>query len=329
MTEAMGCLVMKTNTSINYSSYIEALLQDYDVSDVGEGWYRSRCPLHKGDNPSSFSINKWGKFRCFSCGERGDMAGLLMRLHGIGFKQAKELLREAPARFVDLGDLPTLPPFDGRFAAVDEGKLREADIALYRKECPKQLINRGFTRQALRRYEIGYDARNCRIVLPIRSRDGRLVGVTHREDMPGSLRVNGRAIKYWHDHFDKSKHLYGFHLVVGKDAQGIIFLAEGQLDVIRLSQLGYTAAAIMGSSISEVQIELLIKHFNGEIALAFDNDEAGIKATRDAISKLTKTRFGRELLIAVYPTNDPGELERTGSLGLHHWTEKRLLNGNN
>ncbi len=38
---------------------------------------RGRCPIHNGDNPTSFSINPAEQvFHCFSCGEGGDLIDL-------------------------------------------------------------------------------------------------------------------------------------------------------------------------------------------------------------------------------------------------------------
>lgn len=42
------------------------------LSRPSRGWARSRCPLHGGDNPTSFAVNlDTGGFFCHSCGAKG------------------------------------------------------------------------------------------------------------------------------------------------------------------------------------------------------------------------------------------------------------------
>jgi DNA primase len=42
------------------------------LSRPSRGWARSRCPLHGGDNPTSFAVNlDTGGFYCHACGAKG------------------------------------------------------------------------------------------------------------------------------------------------------------------------------------------------------------------------------------------------------------------
>jgi len=48
---------------------------------------RCRCPIHKGDNPTSFSFGRdW--YHCFSCGASGDQFSLYMSIANCDFKTA-------------------------------------------------------------------------------------------------------------------------------------------------------------------------------------------------------------------------------------------------
>lgn len=57
------------------------------------------------------------------------------------------------------------------------------------------------------------------------------------------------------------------------------------MDCMWLHQHGYPAAAILGSSLSERQAELVRRRF-WRVVLAFDNDKAGVIAGVDAAIKL-------------------------------------------
>ncbi|MDE2406852.1 MAG: hypothetical protein KGL91_03195 [Xanthomonadaceae bacterium] len=56
----------------------------------GTGWAQGRCPFHDDHNASlSVSLSgERGHYRCFACGERGDMVGFHMRHTGLGFNEA-------------------------------------------------------------------------------------------------------------------------------------------------------------------------------------------------------------------------------------------------
>jgi DNA primase len=66
-------------------------------------WWR--CPLHQDRNPS-FCVDP-GKphWRCFGCGEHGDAATLVMKLEGVSFPEALDILLDRPR-----GKAPGRPP---------------------------------------------------------------------------------------------------------------------------------------------------------------------------------------------------------------------------
>lgn len=298
-----------------YAHLIQQILAPFDVWSSGPGQFRSKCPIHRGDNPTAFHISIYGRWRCYRCGAHGDMAALVMRMNRVPFLEARKLLEEFPSLWVDISSLPTLPDWKDRHKSKSAYPvLKESAIAAYRGKCPVSLINRGFSASVLRLFEIGYDRESFRVVLPIRDVHGRLVGITYRLDFSIT-----NEPKYRHDNFDKRLHLYGFHLVARKRVKRL-FLVEGQLDAVRMHQLGHAAAAVMGSSISAEQVALLVKYAACDsIVLAFDNDEAGEAATRRAVKALAGTRLGRKMQVAKYPGKDPGDLDIHSRIILKHW----------
>ena len=52
---------------------------------------RCKCPLHHGQNATSFSVCN-GFFHCFSCAESGDVIALTQKLYGLSLKEAIEYL---------------------------------------------------------------------------------------------------------------------------------------------------------------------------------------------------------------------------------------------
>lgn len=295
------------------------LLEKQELWKAGKDEWRCLCPFHtKGSKrKAEFRFKRSGYWNCFSCGANGDLVALVMGMEHLDYIRAKEWLQDAPSLFTKLEDVPKLPAYKDRHKQEAAYQiLPESSIALYKTQCPVYLLRRGFTEEALLKYEIGYSFHQSRIVIPTRDVNKKLVGITLRLDFDSD------GPKYWHDHFDKSAHLYGFHLWERKKTDRL-FLVEGQLDVVRMWQHGLAACAILGSSISEEQVALLKEYARcDKLVMMFDNDEAGEKATREAIKALSGTFLGRRLYAAEYPEDDPGELRSTKTIKLVPWWEK-------
>lgn len=60
------------------------------LSRPSRGWARSRCPLHGGDNPTSFAVNlDTGGFFCHACGAKGgDVLEFVRLRYNLSFPDA-------------------------------------------------------------------------------------------------------------------------------------------------------------------------------------------------------------------------------------------------
>jgi DNA primase len=121
------------------------------------------CPFHEDANPS-FCIEP-GKpwWRCYGCGEHGDAANLVMKLQGVGFREAIEIVAELAGIVAPSGrstgtfprpEVPSgLPPADA-LSLVTEAALRlwtpEGIEAL------AYLYGRGLTDKTIRAAYLGW-----------------------------------------------------------------------------------------------------------------------------------------------------------------------------
>ncbi len=300
------------------ASYVaERFLKQQQVWQAGPAQWRCVCPFHKGaENASQFILNANGNWTCFTCGASGGMRKLLSRLTNVPIGKIDDLIASLPAARSELGK--RLPAYKFRHG-IEKPPLPESDIVLYKRNCPVYLLTRGFSEAALYKYEIGYDLSSNRIVIPVRDLACRLRGVTRRLD----YQTNGP--KYFHEWFDKNKLLYGAHLWAKTPIRdGTLYVTEGQLDTVRLFELGMSSVGVFGSNISDEQAALLRHLKFNKLVLAYDNDEAGLMATEQTLSKLTRTTMGRFTYIARYPTKDPGELSRAEDMSCVHWTKTRV-----
>lgn len=151
-----------------------------------------------------------------------------------------------------------------------------------------------------------YDRFRGRLMFPVFDLLGRVVGFSGR-----TLKEGPNLPKYINSPdsliFQKGRLLYGLNLAkdsIRREDQTI--LVEGNLDVISTHQAGlHKSLAPLGTGFTEPQAKL-IKRFTQNLILAFDNDDAGLKATLGAI----QLALGLDLSIGVVKISnakDPDE----------------------
>ena len=151
-----------------------------------------------------------------------------------------------------------------------------------------------------------------RLMFPITDPRGRVVAFGGRgltaDAKPKYINTGDTTL------FSKGHQLYNFATAraAGLKAQTII-VAEGYMDVIALVRAGFEAAvAPLGTALTEDQLQLLWR-VAPEPVMAFDGDEAGLRAAhRAARLALPNLRPGYSLRFAFLPSGeDPDSLIRT------------------
>lgn len=161
-----------------------------------------------------------------------------------------------------------------------------------------------------------YDRFHARIIFPIRDGRGRVISLGGR-----SLDPNARA-KYLNgpetELFDKGRNL--FNQSPAREAAGKgkpLIVAEGYMDVIALSEAGFTAAvAPLGTAVTEDQLRLIWR-ISDEPILALDGDTAGIRAAQRVIDlALPMLEAGKAIRFAIMPGGmDPDDLIKAQGAG--------------
>jgi DNA primase len=154
-----------------------------------------------------------------------------------------------------------------------------------------------------------YDRFHARIIFPIRDGRGRIISLGGR-----SLDPNARA-KYLNgpetELFDKGRNL--FNQSPAREAAGKgkpLIVAEGYMDVIALSEAGFSAAvAPLGTAVTEDQLRLIWR-ISDEPIIALDGDAAGLRAAQRVIDlSLPMLEAGKALRFAILPGGmDPDDL---------------------
>ena len=176
----------------------------------------------------------------------------------------------------------------------DEPKpLDESEFDPFRNRISKYFVyQRHLTEDTIKAWGLGDDPRRMRAKIPIRDINGVLWGITGRLyaencwcgvpfsdnmfDVLGKCPGCGRRKppKYLHTKgLKKDRLFFGEHMI--DRFIDVVYVVEGHLDAIWLWQLGYrNVVAVMGSTISDEQVEKLVEWFNLAIIVP-DGDAAG------------------------------------------------------
>jgi hypothetical protein len=207
------------------------------------------------------SINlETGLWQCFKTGKRGNFIYLVSLLDKKTYKQVyneflwKMLEAECEGKEIERIKKHLVSvkvdSSDGKWVPIQES------VPGY-----NYLINR-----MISPYEFYYNAESDRIVIPYKDSFGTVFFYQERalrkEQEPKYL--NFKGIK-------SSSILYQYDV----DSFRGLYICEGVFDAISLKSLGYNATTTLSCNASREQLSQL-KHYNGRLVVAYDNDEAGI-----------------------------------------------------
>jgi DNA primase len=263
-----------------------AVLAHYRIQDLrrsGRNHLRGRCPLHSGEGRETFHVDTAEQvFHCFSCQAGGSVLDLVMAIEGCGLRQAAQRLSSWSVASAAEAE-PCSPPVKAtvtkkrEFTAALPFRLRGVDLH------HPYLRMRGIAEATAREFGIGfYDGPGLmhnRLVIPIENQFGTLVGYCGRA-------LDGSEPRYrFPPRFPKSQFLFNFHRAAASNAPQVI-VVEGFFDCLKVYQAGFPGVvAIMGSAMSQRQLELLVQSFR-RIRLMLDGDAAGRRASTVIASRL-------------------------------------------
>lgn len=338
---------------IRYSEeIIDEVRQNNDVVDVvGQYVHLTRkgrnyfglCPFHNEKSPS-FSVSPDRQiFHCFGCGVGGNVYTFLMKIEGIGFKEAVEQLAERANI-----QLPTLE--NSADVAKEElkakvYKINEFTAEFYHQNLYKPTAKSGqeyvkkrkLTNETLETFRIGFSGRFDELYKALKAQ-----GFAEKEILESGLvikndrgyidmyrnrliipicDVRGRVIAFGGRVLDDSKpkyinspenvvyskgrHLFGLN-VAKNDCKKKLIIVEGYMDVISLHQRGITnVVAALGTALTEQQGWLLRKSTE-QVILGFDADGAGQTAIARSMEILQKMGCDMRVL-QIEGAKDPDE----------------------
>lgn len=307
------------------------------------------CPFHKEKTPS-FSVSQQKQFfKCFGCGASGNVIGFLMRYEGLSYPEAIRKLaesigmtvpetprdRETRTRVRSLTDM--MKAASDYYSASLKTNTRTIEY----------LKQRGITGETAARFALGYspdawqplkdvfgdqyaskdleeedgcglvihngdkryDRFRGRLMFPIRNPRGQVIAFGARtlngDEQPKYLNSPETAL------YHKSREIYGLYEAsasIREKHRAIV--CEGYMDVIQLSQAGFTeACAALGTAVTAEHVQKLLRAVD-TVYFSFDGDSAGQHALRRALeAALPVVEDDQEIRFVVLPPeHDPDSL---------------------
>lgn len=304
--------------------------------------YSGLCPFH-GEKTASFKVSEQKQFfKCFGCGESGDVIAFVMKYYHLDFMEAVKKLADEYSIAIDEGSFRKGISKD-KYYGLTKKVAKQFVTNLFSdtgSAAKDYLLKRGVDEQTMAKFGMGfalndwanilnsledgekatalqlgiigskqnrsYDKFVNRVIFPIIDLNRHVIGFGGRtltaDKGPKYLNSSDSVI------FHKKDHLYGLNIAadnIRKKDRAV--LVEGYMDVVSMHQAGIDeAVASLGTALTEEQVKLL-KRFTRNIVLSYDSDAAGKQATFRAIQRIVKQGLSPRV-VDLGDYKDPDEL---------------------
>lgn len=332
---------------------VEQVRQNNDIVDIISQYvhltrkgrnYFGLCPFHNEKSPS-FSVSLERQiFHCFGCGVGGNIYTFLMKIEGIGFKDAIEQLAERANIQLPRIENPEEDRKEELKAKIYKINQFTADFYhqnLYKptaQNAQEYVKKRKLTQNTLETFKIGFSGKYDELYKSLKSQGfgekeilesglvikndrGQFIDMYRNRLMIPICDVRGRVIAFGGRVLDDSKpkyinspenvvyskgrHLFGLN-VAKKDCSKKLLIVEGYMDAISLYQRGIAnVVAALGTALTEQQGWLLRKSTE-QVILGFDADGAGQTAVARSMEILQKMGCDMRVL-QIEGAKDPDE----------------------
>ena len=299
-------------------------------------YLKGLCPFHSEKTPSFFVFPDTNTFKCFGCGEGGDVFTFVMKTESLEFREALHQLADEAGV-----ELPTRR--DSGSSEIKEIVGANASAASYFRgvllnepageKARKYVERRGLSEAVMERFAVGYapegwdkttshlrevgvepemllksglskegerglyDTFRDRLIFPIWNLRGDIVGF-------GGRTLGDDAAKYLNTArtvaFDKSAVLYGLnHAQAAIKIQKSVVVVEGYMDAVTAHQFGFqNVVASMGTSVTTDQLNVLRSRAD-RLTMCLDADAAGTAATRRGLEMMSTDGSGDDATAAL------------------------------
>lgn len=305
------------------------------------------CPFHNEKTPSFTVYPENGSFYCFGCGAGGEVVSFIRRAENLDFIEAVRFLCDRVGMTMPSdGFDDSLAQKRRKIYEMNREAARffhECLLSEKGKTALQYYLDRGYTKKTITRFGLGYAPDEWRALLSHLRKKGYSYEDAYEANLARKSEKNGKTLFF--DNFcnrvivpiidargnvvafggrvldnSKPKYINTADTPVYKKSLGVfglnfaknskeksLILVEGYMDAIALHQAGFTnSIACLGTALTGEMAHLLSRYAD-EILLAYDNDEAGQKATERAMKVFSS--IGMKIrVIRLSGGKDPDEI---------------------
>ncbi len=341
------------------SDFIEKVRAASDIISVAEQYFPLKragtnftalCPFHSEKTPSFIISRQKQIYKCFGCGEGGNVFTFVMKMDRISFPEAVRSLAERAG--IEAPEKKASPEEKRKsylFSVMEKISRFYAKNLAESKRAREYLSKRGITREMSEKFAMGFspggeslikfardeniksgdllklgvaverdgvltDKFRFRIIFPICDIRGRTVGF-------GGRALGESKVKYLNSPetilFRKSDILYAMNLAKKNIIDdGRVIVTEGYMDVLTLHQFGFiNAVGVLGTAFTDRHVYQLAR-FTEKVYMLFDSDAAGINAALRSAPKVLSSGL-ETYVIRLLKTKDADDfLHKFGAPGL-------------
>lgn len=293
---------------------VDIISESVPLKRVGRNYW-GLCPFHSEKTPS-FSVTREKQlFKCFGCGEGGNVITFIMKTRNLDFNEALRML--ADKANITLEESAENKKSHDKLEVyfkmhVDAARFFFRNLSNH-KEIRDYFYRRGITDHTIRTFGLGfaenswdsllkylkamnykeedivkcglatknekgkvYDRFRNRIIFPVFDVRGRVIAF-------GARVMDDSKPKYLNSPetpiYNKGTHLYGLNFARKNSKEKSLIIVEGYMDCISLSQAGIkNVVASLGTALTKIQARLLRRN-SDEVYISYDADNAGQAAT--------------------------------------------------
>jgi len=280
-----------------------------EVASESDTHFLVHCIYHSNFySPAATVAKSNGFFFCYNgaCEKRFSLLETIQDVKSMNIFQAKRYLNKYKGERLDIEQVLEEIMADEELPSFSEDLLYRFQKELSESaEANDYLASRHLLPETIKAFGIGYDKAKNMVVTPMRSNDGKLVGIIGRS-------IKEKRFKNSHD-LPSSKSLFNISQAKRQNSDSVI-IVESNFDALRVHQAGFpNVVATLGGSFSEQHKAQLSKYFN-TVILGVDNDDAGHKLARKIAREcgkvglsVTQARWSEEDLFP-HEAKDMGDL---------------------
>jgi len=297
--------------------------------------YKGLCPFHN-EKGASFMVNQNLQiYKCFGCGEAGDVINFVEKIEGVDFKGAIKIIGDKYGIQISEEKVSTEDSLKKRIYEINALALEFFHHLLINHVAGKQgldylLKKRKISLETIKEFKLGYAPKDWSTLTDFLKKRG----FTEKEIIASNLGIEkkmggvydkfrgriifpyfsldskcigfmGRTIfdedpKYLNSSdtlvFKKGEFLYGLYKTKLEIKKNGAVMVEGTMDFLKPYQFGLkNLVATSGTALTSNQLEIL-KRYTDKIYFSFDTDNAGVSAILRGIEISDKFQFNIKVI---------------------------------